>query len=70
MTSDDRVLTFKDLKTKKGWPYTAVHTQRLVKAGKIPRPFKSSDDGGGLNLWLESVIDAYLAKRQKSADEK
>ena len=51
MTSDDRVLTFKDLKDKKGWPYTAVHTQRLVKQGKVPKPFKiRSDDGGGLNL--------------------
>ena len=64
-TSDDRVLTFKELKTKKGWPYTAVHTARLVKDGKIPKPFKSSDDGG-LNLWLESEIDAYLAGRAKS----
>ena len=65
-TDDDRVLTFRDLKEKKGWPYTAVHTSRLVKAGKIPKPFKTGD-AGGLNLWLESDIDAYLAGRAKQA---
>jgi len=65
MAGDDRVLTFKDLKEKKGWPYTAVHTQRLVRAGKIPRPFKTGETG--LNLWMESDIDAYLAGRAKRA---
>ena len=68
MTADDRVLTFRDLKEKKGWPYTAVHTQRLVKAGKIPKPFKTGSSG--FNLWLESEIDRYLADRQKSARDK
>jgi predicted DNA-binding transcriptional regulator AlpA len=65
MADDDRVLTFKDLKEKKGWPYTAVHTQRLVKQGLVPRPFKTGETG--LNLWMESDIDAYLAGRAKSA---
>ena len=65
MSTDDRVLTFRDLKEKKGWPYTAVHTQRLVKAGKIPKPFKTGESG--FNLWLESEIDAYLAGRAKQA---
>jgi len=63
MTSDDRVLTFKDLK-KKGWPYTAVHTRRLIKQGKVPQPFKTGEIG--LNLWMESDIGAYLAGRAKS----
>jgi predicted DNA-binding transcriptional regulator AlpA len=66
MADDDRVLTFRDLKEKKGWPYTAVHTQRLVKAGKVPKPFKTGD-AGGLNLWLESDIDAFLSGRAKRA---
>lgn len=65
MGDDDRVLTFKDLKTKKHWPYTAVHTRRLMLAGRFPKPFKTGE--AGLNLWLESEIDRYLAERQKSA---
>ena len=67
MANDNRVLTFEDLKTKKNWPYTAVHTRRLILAGKFPKPFKSGE--AGLNLWLESVIDAYLTKRQKAAGD-
>lgn len=63
--ADDRVLTFEDLKTKKNWPYTAVHTRRLILAGKFPKPWKSGE--AGLNLWLESEIDRYLSERQKAA---
>lgn len=61
--ADDRVLTFEDLKLTKRWPYSREHTYVLVKAGKFPKPFKVNR----LNLWMESVIDNYLANRQKSA---
>lgn len=70
MADDDRVLTFADLREKKRWPYSRVHTRRLYLAGKFPKPFKAGGEGdAGLNLWLESVIDAYLAKRQKGAGD-
>jgi predicted DNA-binding transcriptional regulator AlpA len=65
MTDDVRALTFKELKEKKGWPYTAVHTRRLWLAGKVPRPFKTGE--AGKNLWLESEIDAYLSGRAQLA---
>ena len=68
MVDDDRVLTFADLVEKKRWPYTAVHTRRLVLAGKFPKPFKTGE--AGLNLWLESEIDAYLTERQQSARQR
>ena len=64
-TDDDRVLTFADLREKKRWPYSRVHTRRLYLAGKFPKPFKAGD--GGYNLWLESEVDAYLAGRAKGA---
>ena len=67
MADDDRVLTFADLKQKKGWPYTAVHTRRLWLAGKVPKPFKTGE--AGLNLWLESEIDAYLSGLAKRPRE-
>ena len=62
MTDDDRILTFDDLKNKKQWPFSRRHTYDLVKSGKFPRPFKSAEKSG-INLWLESEVDAYLAKR-------
>jgi predicted DNA-binding transcriptional regulator AlpA len=65
MADDVRVLTFKDLKERKGWKITAVHTRRLILAGKFPRPFKTGE--AGLNYWLESDIDAYLAGLAKQA---
>jgi prophage regulatory protein len=61
--TDINVLTFDDLK-KKGWPYTRVHTRRLVLAGQFPKPFKAA--GSGLNLWFESEINAYFAERAKA----
>jgi hypothetical protein len=55
-----RWLTFKDLKTKKNWPYSRQHTKRLVDARKMPRP-KKRPGGGLLNLWDEDEWDAYYA---------
>lgn len=65
-TDDDRVLTFADLREKKRWPYSRVHTRRLYLAGQFPKPFKTGGTGR-YNLWLESDVDAYLAGRAKAA---
>jgi hypothetical protein len=67
MNSTERqqaVLTFKDLRERKGWPYTPDYTQRLIKDGRFPRPFQV--EGSRLNLWLESEIDAFLAERART----
>ena len=53
-------LTFRDLKTKKGWPYSRQHTHKLVKAGRFPTPDKLYE-GGLLNVWDEDKIDTHLA---------
>jgi hypothetical protein len=55
-----RKLTFPDLKTTKGWPYSRQHTHKLVKAGRFPAPDKLYE-GGLLNVWDEDMIDAHLA---------
>ena len=60
------VLTFRELKTLKKWPFSRGHTRRLVRSGKFPKPFKASDGPSSSNLWLESEIDAYLAERNKT----
>jgi predicted DNA-binding transcriptional regulator AlpA len=55
-----RILTFRELKPRKGWPYSRQHTHRLIRAGRFPRPRKLPG-GGLLNIWDEDVIDAFLA---------
>jgi predicted DNA-binding transcriptional regulator AlpA len=53
-----RVLTFADLKSRKGIPYSRSHMNRKVKDGTFPKPFKLPDSS--LNLWFDDVIDDFL----------
>jgi hypothetical protein len=64
--SDEAFLTFKELKRRKRWPFTPQYTNKLVRAGKFPRPFKAIE-GGRVSLWRESDIDAYMAQRSREA---
>ena len=57
-----RMLTFKDLKDLKGWPYSRQHTHKLIRAGHFPSPEKLYE-GGHINVWSEDVVDAFLASR-------
>jgi len=43
-----------------GIAYSRVHLDRLVKAGKFPKPFKLS---ANRNAWWESDILAFLQER-------
>jgi prophage regulatory protein len=61
-----RVLTFPDLKSKKGIPFSRQHTARKINAGTFPAPFKTPD--GNFNLWFEDVIDDYLAACAEGRD--
>jgi predicted DNA-binding transcriptional regulator AlpA len=54
-----RLLTFPELKTVKGIPYSRQHVNRLVKLGRFPRPFKPNGGPTGINAWDEAVIDQY-----------
>lgn len=60
-------LTYRQLVDQKGWPYTRQHTDRLVKAGKFPRPIKAVE-GGSKNLWDEAEYDALMAARVAARD--
>jgi hypothetical protein len=53
-----RMLTFRELKSKKGWPHSRQYTTTLVKAGKVPPPRKRLG-GGSINLWVESEWDQF-----------
>ena len=59
----DAVLTFQDLKERKGWPFTRQYTNRLIRKGQFPHPFRIA--GGRRVFWRESDIDAYFAERAR-----
>jgi len=60
------LLTFRDLKEKKGWPFSRQHTDRLTRTGRFIRPMKAPD--GNLNLYSEEEFDAFIAKRFAARD--
>ena len=60
-----RVLRMKDLPQKVGFQPSTIY--ELVATGKFPPPFKLVP-GGRASGWLESVIDAWLAKRSSQGE--
>jgi hypothetical protein len=60
-----RKLTFKQLKSEKGWPFCRQYTHELVKDGKIPPPEKAYPDAppGALNVWDEDTWDQFQAAK-------
>jgi prophage regulatory protein len=60
-----RLIPASQLGTLKGITYCRAHLDRLVKAGKFPRPIKI---GPGRNAYLEAEIDAYINARIAERD--
>lgn len=52
-----RLLTFRQLRTEKGWPHSRQWTGKLVKERKIPAPKKRP--GGSINVWDETEWDNF-----------
>jgi prophage regulatory protein len=55
-----RVLSYPDLKNKKGIAWSRQHVYRQVNAGKFPAPIKL---GEATIAWIEDEIDAWLDQR-------
>jgi prophage regulatory protein len=55
-----KLLSFAELKSAKGIPFSRQHIHRLVSAGQFPQPIKL---GLATNAWLENEIDAWLEAR-------
>lgn len=53
-----RLVTFPELKTLFGIPYTPQHILRLQKAGRFPLRRKL----GNFNFWLWEEIEAWVRK--------
>lgn len=60
-----RIISFKDLKSEKGIPYSRPQLYRLIDAKRFPRPLPI---GGNRVAFLESELDAWLSAKQEERD--
>ena len=60
-----RILSFEDLRSEKGIPYSKVDLWRLERDGKFPKrvPLGQSRHG-----WLDSEIDGWITARMAERD--
>jgi prophage regulatory protein len=63
-----RVLVYRDLRTKKGIPFSRQHIARKINNGTFPKPFKLGEGDKALSTWLEIEIDRWI--RQRAAERK
>jgi prophage regulatory protein len=59
-----RVILYRELKSRKGIPYSRVHLRRLEAADKFPKSFKL---GENTIAWDEDDIDQHLAAQKAAA---
>ena len=63
MTEPLRVLTYGDLKPRKGLDYSRPTIAEMVEAGEFPAPLQLSPRK---RAWLESEVDAWIAEKAES----
>jgi prophage regulatory protein len=56
-----------DLRAR-GIKFSRQHRDRLIKAGKFPKPVKLGTGATGVNSWLESEIEEYQKARIAQRD--
>ena len=61
-----KLLSFSELRPKKGIPYTRQHLARLENAGRFPKRVKFP--GGNRVGWIEEEIDAMQAAMAAARD--
>jgi prophage regulatory protein len=59
-----RLLTYNELRDKKGIPFCRDHLRLLVRAGRFPRPIQI---GPRRIAWAENMIDEYLERLEANA---
>jgi predicted DNA-binding transcriptional regulator AlpA len=57
--SERRLLTFPDLRSKKGLSFSRQYVAELVRQGIFPRPVKTPGVGH-VNHWPENEVDAFI----------
>jgi predicted DNA-binding transcriptional regulator AlpA len=53
-----RFVTFKELKTIYGIPYSRTHLYRMIRAGKFPKPERPS---AYRVMWRAQDVEAWMA---------
>ena len=62
-----RILSFDDLRSEKGIPYSKVHLWRLERHGKFPKRVQLGQSRHG---WLDSEIDDWITARMAERNGK
>jgi prophage regulatory protein len=57
-----RILSFEELRTEKGVPYSKAHLWRLERDGKFPKRVPLGESRHG---WLDSEIDDWIVARMR-----
>jgi predicted DNA-binding transcriptional regulator AlpA len=65
--SEHRLLTYPDLRARKGLSFSRQYVNELVKQGIFPRPLKTPGVGH-VNHWLESEVDAFIGQMVEARD--
>jgi prophage regulatory protein len=60
-----RILSYADLKPRKGINYSRVHLARLIKSKQFPAPISLGVNRVG---FVESEIDAWIEQRMAARD--
>lgn len=58
-----RLLTFRDLRERKGIRFSRPWLDRLVKEGKFPKPIRPGGgrrSRGAHKCWIEAEVDAHI----------
>ena len=58
-----RLITYEELRSKKGVPYSRDHLRRKCKAGEFPEPVRIST---ARIAWDEAEVDRWLEERLAS----
>lgn len=61
-----RLLSYDQLKSEKGVPYSRSWIARMIAVGKFPAPITLGSGGGSSRIaWRDTDIDAWITKRAK-----
>ena len=59
MSEDRMLVTFKELQSL-GWPYSRVHTWRMVREGRFPKPKKFGTHPGSRVAWYWKEVRPFF----------
>ena len=58
-----KLLSYADLKSQKGIPYSKAQLWRLEKTGRFPRRIALTDNPNGRHSWSEAEVDDFISER-------